>query len=1094
MRYQPKRPRGNQVVPPRNLFLRHVERLAAVHEAVTTGAAVPAKEPGQLGPGEEELYSFWAPGLEAGNHTFKVDQTIKTPAVEDIPAHEEHLHTEQTFEVIAPRFSLPSGDVHSTYPPQGHGDEPKIVPHIVFQDPHLPWERDASSTDDKQDPEWTRNRVPWLALLSFSIRADGPDAGLNELHLSADQLNGPHSIFPSTVTAPVTQSATYSVNMSMKDLWAMSPTVVTPIAAAEANEPVDGKTAADIVFVPVDLFTSFFSKYDTTGAVVPNQTSPDVSRYKYLAHVRNVHTAGMADAGVNEDGLFSIILGHRAGPITITKPTTVVVHLVSIENIEASMKFPLNAAGTPPKTTHVGLASLYSWSYQCLPPLSISLSDRLDNLGSTLDYLRAPDPTLKIKTPTLIQQRVSSRLKDGFSLVRYRTSTGDNAVALNRGPFTPTRVSNPLTTFIGAMDKSSIFGTDLQILDKEVGIMNITYSTAWQLGKTMAIGDRVFASALMRIRSTIHALAMDGAKKDFLGSSFKGKGAVVGTLHSSMKALHTLNDGTRSADLNDRWNRSATEGADLSLANPEMRRLFENHVEHQTLQIASAVKTALSPDDADVLLYNELNIPKSPDWAIVLKWILDKTHLVNIPAHYLIPDPSFLPKESLKFFFVDPNWLHCFIDGALSIANHIEQDADTIRGSIKRIIKKYLADAYPDLGVAPAVPIFGFLLRSVVVTTYPDLVVTAPLPPGSKKAQLIRQENISKDVLLVLFDREPSDPDFDSLLISQPPHQQYFTIGSTLDDTELELRYPKVYAPVELKDDDRSQEIFKLTHSKPSPIFDWSTRCVIFPNFAQDILDNISTNMNAFKKGSFTDKVRSSALVGIQLNEKMYQLEIKVKTNPLLAPAPTTPAPVPPKTAATSKVAKIAASSDQKPMMATPAAPSMATSQSQFPLLAPADRPQRTVVKFSTKKPPNSKPLRMPLVPPPSTSAGSGPAQRQFSLGCYPLTNFKSAVPTQEGLPIDLVFSIQRRFDFTPGLQLYCIIINIPIGLIEPTSPKEVVNLMDTEYNGEGVKMLSNLRFNAWMALQRMSRTLPMTLNPLHCQATFRATDARRVR
>jgi len=94
----------------------------------------------------------------------------------------------------------------------------------------------------------------------------------------------------------------------------MSPTVITPISAKEANEPVDGKTVANIVFVPVDLFTTFFRKYDLSGSVVINQNSPDASPYKYLAHVRNLHTACMADSGISEDSLFSIVLGTQKRP------------------------------------------------------------------------------------------------------------------------------------------------------------------------------------------------------------------------------------------------------------------------------------------------------------------------------------------------------------------------------------------------------------------------------------------------------------------------------------------------------------------------------------------------------------------------------------------------------------------------------------------------------------------------------------------------------------------------------------------------------------------------------------------------------------
>lgn len=44
--------------------------------------------------------------------------------------------------------------------------------------------------------------------------------------------------------------------------------------------------------------------------------------------------------------------------------------------------------------------------------------------------------------------------------------------------------------------------------------------------------------------------------------------------------------------------------------------------------------------------------------------------LNNIPAHYLIPDPSFLQRETAKFSYIDPNWMDALIDGALSVGNH----------------------------------------------------------------------------------------------------------------------------------------------------------------------------------------------------------------------------------------------------------------------------------------------------------------------------------------------------------------------------------------------------------------------------------------
>jgi len=38
---------------------------------------------------------------------------------------------------------------------------------------------------------------------------------------------------------------------------------------------------------------------------------------------------------------------------------------------------------------------------------------------------------------------------------------------------------------------------------------------------------------------------------------------------------------------------------------------------------------------------------------VVCSWVPDKLYLGNVPAHYLIPDPEFLPPETLRFFHVD---------------------------------------------------------------------------------------------------------------------------------------------------------------------------------------------------------------------------------------------------------------------------------------------------------------------------------------------------------------------------------------------------------------------------------------------------------
>ncbi|KAL6922681.1 hypothetical protein FSST1_006707 [Fusarium sambucinum] len=133
---------------------------------------------------------------------------------------------------------------------------------------------------------------------------------------------------------------------------------------------------------------------------------PDVSRYKWLAHVRHVDTTGMAEAGSTtgllgeRDNLFSVVLSHRTGPLDSDQPTTVIAHLDSIENLEA-MTLPFRAP-------YVGLSSLYSWMYTDLPPNSITVRHAFQDIGkSSKDLLRAP--LIAKDLEQLISQRTSGQ-------------------------------------------------------------------------------------------------------------------------------------------------------------------------------------------------------------------------------------------------------------------------------------------------------------------------------------------------------------------------------------------------------------------------------------------------------------------------------------------------------------------------------------------------------------------------------------------------------------------------------------------------------------------------------------------------------------
>ena len=66
-----------------------------------------------------------------------------------------------------------------------------------------------------------------------------------------------------------------------------------------------------------------------------------------------------------------------------------------------------------------------------------------------------------------------------------------------RGPLMPRRVPYPLNK------DAAKFDGDLRIYDPSLGLVDISYASAWQLGKALALEDRNFTIALTRLREIL---------------------------------------------------------------------------------------------------------------------------------------------------------------------------------------------------------------------------------------------------------------------------------------------------------------------------------------------------------------------------------------------------------------------------------------------------------------------------------------------------------------------------------------------------------------------------------------------------------------
>lgn len=152
-----------------------------------------------------------------------------------------------------------------------------------------------------------------------------------------------------------------------------------------------------------------------------------------------------------------------------------------------------------------------------------------------------------------------------------------------------------------------------------------------------------------------------------------------------------------------------------------------------------------------------LELPKPDDGfpPDVDQWLHELGRLVHVPFHYLAPDERLLPAESIRFFSVDPVWLDCLCDGALTIGRVLKNDHEHEHAMNGKALAAAATNGAAYGGDHSGMS--GFLLRSEVVSGWPGLRVDASSErqddsePLEMKLPLLRMERLSKNVLLCLF-------------------------------------------------------------------------------------------------------------------------------------------------------------------------------------------------------------------------------------------------------------------------------------------------------------------------------------------------------
>ncbi|MEH2318768.1 hypothetical protein [Nostoc sp.] len=152
----------------------------------------------------------------------------------------------------------------------------------------------------------------------------------------------------------------------------------------------------------------------------------------------------------------------------------------------------------------------------------------------------------------------------------------------------------------------------------------------------------------------------------------------------------------------------------------------------------------------------------SPD-----EWLKNLALLKGVPFHYLVPEEKMLPSESIRFFCLDWFWVESLLDGVFSLGS-------SIIGNGQKSVPKELPKQQ---GIS------GFLLRSQVVSGWPDLQVEAADQLSEKKLELLRLERLADNVLLCLF-----AGDIKKLEIALKPQGLHFGFNNKDNKLSRELR------------------------------------------------------------------------------------------------------------------------------------------------------------------------------------------------------------------------------------------------------------------------------------------------------------------
>ncbi|MFE3859935.1 hypothetical protein ACFXPT_05815 [Streptomyces goshikiensis] len=658
-----------------------------------------ASRPRTSEPSTEHRTRFFdhrIPSLYAGRYRIDNRQTLR-----DVGGQDRVIDaTPQPFDVVQPRFSFDPTGISARFPvPDAVGTYSQTLPHINLDAPGLPWNRPLGPGQPAA--------VPWMALLVFreDELPEDPDAvGLVKAGTVRRLLDG--------------------------GLGTGKP----PALAQESLRPEEYDEQCATVLVPNALFDA---------------VKPLPVEMGYLAHLREGGRPDATRAGdapePDEGELNAVVVANRFPAAAGGRH---VAHLVSLEGFDAYLT-------TPAPTGGVRLVSLASWSFTTEPDSGVGFGDLAQHLATADGITPRPADGLRLRVPTAgpaspggPEKEALDRMAGGAVALPQRLASGERTFAFYRGPLTAQPAQElpaPASTRLDSPGEALVYV-------QQYGVFDTAYAAAFTAGRTLALADAEFRSALLEFRSAARAAARRLASHPELTA--RATTALTGRQLTAPLAFEAFDRLLVDGDARSGGARLVQA---LDQAGPQLRDGRRRTAARSRRTIGDARTVLAQPGVADLLAQ------AAPDpFAKVTAWLDALRRLELLSLSHLVPDPSALPAESIRFAYIDAEWVRAAVDGALSVGVGHTLDADLNKLAIG----------------GGQVPKCAVLINSSLVPNWPNAIFTGY--QGSDAVEPVRDAVFGTEIRLLLYPEV-----IDRFELAEPPRGLCFGLS---DIGTIELR------------------------------------------------------------------------------------------------------------------------------------------------------------------------------------------------------------------------------------------------------------------------------------------------------------------